>query len=149
MTTPPSSNPNQQKRWFHLPIRSTCQKALELQGFGRQARPHLHVEIAPVGIRPWAPPDATIGEVEQAEQSTGILAWTPDQTQQAAPAHKQQTVNLSKCQTCQHYHGQRYNQTLLVCAIHPYGSDLPDCRDHVERAVQTSPFPTVYENPAL
>ncbi|MCW6038334.1 hypothetical protein K4A83_18945 [Spirulina subsalsa FACHB-351] len=33
------------------------------------------------------------------------------------------------CIGCHHYHGQVYNGTLLVCAMHPYGSDSPTCPD--------------------
>ncbi|USR89677.1 hypothetical protein NEA10_12390 [Phormidium yuhuli AB48] len=33
------------------------------------------------------------------------------------------------CIGCQHYHGQRYDDTLLVCGMHPYGWDGENCPD--------------------
>ncbi|NEO26210.1 MAG: hypothetical protein F6K03_04770 [Kamptonema sp. SIO4C4] len=33
------------------------------------------------------------------------------------------------CQGCQHYHGQVYNGTLLVCAMHPHGAESSYCPD--------------------
>jgi len=33
------------------------------------------------------------------------------------------------CQGCKHYHGYRYGEHLLVCAMHPYGSDNEHCPD--------------------
>jgi hypothetical protein len=33
------------------------------------------------------------------------------------------------CQGCQHYHGYRYGEHLLVCAMHPYGWDDEECPD--------------------
>jgi hypothetical protein len=35
----------------------------------------------------------------------------------------------SVCQGCQHYHGQTYGGTLLVCGMHPYGSEEEYCPD--------------------
>jgi hypothetical protein len=35
----------------------------------------------------------------------------------------------SICQGCQHYHGQVYGGTLLVCAMHPYGAEDDHCPD--------------------
>ncbi|WP_414623882.1 hypothetical protein [Calothrix sp. CCY 0018] len=33
------------------------------------------------------------------------------------------------CEGCSNYHGQVYNGSLLVCAIHPHGSDSESCPD--------------------
>ncbi|NJN62251.1 MAG: hypothetical protein HC795_12625 [Coleofasciculaceae cyanobacterium RL_1_1] len=33
------------------------------------------------------------------------------------------------CQGCQHYHGYRYGEHLLVCAMHPYGWEDEECPD--------------------
>ncbi|WP_204153885.1 hypothetical protein [Leptolyngbya sp. CCY15150] len=33
------------------------------------------------------------------------------------------------CIGCQHYHGQVYGSTLLVCGMHPYGWDGDTCPD--------------------
>ena len=33
------------------------------------------------------------------------------------------------CVGCRHYHGQVYGDTLLVCAMHPYGPDIAECPD--------------------
>lgn len=33
------------------------------------------------------------------------------------------------CQGCQHYHGYVYGGKLLVCGMHPYGSDGEECPD--------------------
>ena len=33
------------------------------------------------------------------------------------------------CIGCQHYHGRVYNNSILVCGMHPYGADTPDCSD--------------------
>jgi len=33
------------------------------------------------------------------------------------------------CQGCQHYHGYVYGGKLLVCGMHPYGSETGDCPD--------------------
>ena len=33
------------------------------------------------------------------------------------------------CQGCQHYHGYVYSGKLLVCGMHPYGSETGDCPD--------------------
>ncbi|MEM7771188.1 MAG: hypothetical protein AAF327_11845 [Cyanobacteria bacterium P01_A01_bin.37] len=33
------------------------------------------------------------------------------------------------CVGCQHYHGRVYNDTLLVCGMHPYGWDGNTCPD--------------------
>ena len=33
------------------------------------------------------------------------------------------------CIDCCHYHGRSYSGNLLVCAMHPYGWDEPDCPD--------------------
>ncbi|MGD1901997.1 MAG: hypothetical protein ACFB9N_07130 [Geitlerinemataceae cyanobacterium] len=41
------------------------------------------------------------------------------------PTPKQQPA----CQNCQNYHGYRYGENLLVCAIHPYGWDGEGCPD--------------------
>ncbi|WP_164674468.1 hypothetical protein [Spirulina subsalsa] len=46
-------------------------------------------------------------------------------TEQVSPSLDQHPA----CIGCQHYHGQVYNGTLLVCAMHPYGSDTPTCPD--------------------
>lgn len=33
------------------------------------------------------------------------------------------------CNGCSNYHGQVYNNNLLICAIHPSGSDKESCPD--------------------
>lgn len=33
------------------------------------------------------------------------------------------------CRGCEHYHGQVYNGSLLVCAMHPYGWEGENCPD--------------------
>jgi hypothetical protein len=33
------------------------------------------------------------------------------------------------CQNCQHYHGYRYGEHVLVCAMHPYGWEDEQCPD--------------------
>ncbi|MDC0835259.1 hypothetical protein CKA32_003898 [Geitlerinema sp. FC II] len=33
------------------------------------------------------------------------------------------------CRGCQHYHGQMYGESLLVCGMHPYGWDGETCPD--------------------
>jgi len=33
------------------------------------------------------------------------------------------------CIGCKHYHGRVYNDTVLVCGMHPYGWDDPSCPD--------------------
>lgn len=33
------------------------------------------------------------------------------------------------CVGCQHYHGQSYNGTMFVCAMHPYGWEEEQCPD--------------------
>ncbi|MGB6301875.1 MAG: hypothetical protein WBF90_37670 [Rivularia sp. (in: cyanobacteria)] len=33
------------------------------------------------------------------------------------------------CNGCSNYHGQVYNGNLLICAIHPHGSDNESCPD--------------------
>ncbi|TAF49560.1 MAG: hypothetical protein EAZ61_14255 [Oscillatoriales cyanobacterium] len=33
------------------------------------------------------------------------------------------------CQGCQHYHGYRYGEHILVCAMHPYGWEDEECPD--------------------
>ncbi|NJN13184.1 MAG: hypothetical protein HC815_36800 [Richelia sp. RM1_1_1] len=35
------------------------------------------------------------------------------------------------CEGCSNYHGQFYNGNLLVCAIHPHGSDSESCPDFI------------------
>ena len=37
--------------------------------------------------------------------------------------------NHPACQGCRHYHGQVYNNNLLVCGMHPYGWDDEHCPD--------------------
>jgi hypothetical protein len=34
------------------------------------------------------------------------------------------------CVGCQHYHGQVYGDTVLVCGMHPYGWESETCPDH-------------------
>lgn len=36
------------------------------------------------------------------------------------------------CINCDNYHGRKYNGNLLVCAMHPYGYDAPQCPDWQE-----------------
>ncbi|MGL5034299.1 MAG: hypothetical protein ACRC6M_10930 [Microcystaceae cyanobacterium] len=33
------------------------------------------------------------------------------------------------CIGCQHYHGRVYNNSILVCGMHPYGADTSHCAD--------------------
>ncbi len=33
------------------------------------------------------------------------------------------------CAGCHHYHGQVYGETMLVCAMYPYGPETATCRD--------------------
>lgn len=33
------------------------------------------------------------------------------------------------CVGCRHYHGQSYNDNLLICAMHPYGCEGETCPD--------------------
>lgn len=33
------------------------------------------------------------------------------------------------CVGCRHYHGQMYGGNVLVCAMHPYGSEAENCPD--------------------
>ncbi|MGD1904507.1 MAG: hypothetical protein ACFB0C_00775 [Leptolyngbyaceae cyanobacterium] len=33
------------------------------------------------------------------------------------------------CVGCRHYHGQTYGGNLLICAMHPYGAEEPQCPD--------------------
>jgi hypothetical protein len=33
------------------------------------------------------------------------------------------------CRGCQHYHGRSYGGQLLVCAMHPYGTEADQCDD--------------------
>ncbi|MBD2099923.1 hypothetical protein [Leptolyngbya sp. FACHB-261] len=35
----------------------------------------------------------------------------------------------SACVGCRHYHGQVYGETMLVCAMYPYGPEAPSCKD--------------------
>jgi hypothetical protein len=42
------------------------------------------------------------------------------------------------CVGCQHYHGQVYGETMLVCGMHPYGWDGDECPDW-ESAWQVPP----------
>ncbi len=37
--------------------------------------------------------------------------------------------NHPACIGCRHYHGKAYNGNLLVCAMHPYGSENTTCID--------------------
>jgi hypothetical protein len=37
--------------------------------------------------------------------------------------------NHPTCVGCRHYHGQTYGGNLLICAMHPYGADQPQCPD--------------------
>ncbi|MDJ0680826.1 MAG: hypothetical protein QNJ18_13285 [Xenococcaceae cyanobacterium MO_167.B52] len=37
--------------------------------------------------------------------------------------------NHPACIGCRHYHGKSYNGNLLVCAMHPYGSENNTCVD--------------------
>ncbi|MDJ0742698.1 MAG: hypothetical protein QNJ32_04970 [Xenococcaceae cyanobacterium MO_167.B27] len=37
--------------------------------------------------------------------------------------------NHPACVGCRHYHGKAYNGNLLVCAMHPYGSEDSTCPD--------------------
>ncbi|MCT7948386.1 hypothetical protein NG798_01135 [Ancylothrix sp. C2] len=41
------------------------------------------------------------------------------------------------CQECKYYHGQRYGNSLLICAIHPDGPDGDECRDREITMSQT------------
>lgn len=33
------------------------------------------------------------------------------------------------CRGCQHYHGRVYNNSILVCGMHPYGVETDHCPD--------------------
>lgn len=59
-------------------------------------------------IIPWSPPDGDLG----------LNPYRP-----ATPSHQ------PACQGCQHYHGYVYGGKLLVCGMHPYGSDGEECPD--------------------
>ncbi len=51
----------------------------------------------------------------------------------ASPLHQtfQPLINQHPaCVGCQHYHGQVYGDTLLVCGMHPYGWEGETCPDH-------------------
>jgi len=37
--------------------------------------------------------------------------------------------NHTACIGCKHYHGTQYGNEMLVCSMHPYGSDEENCRD--------------------
>lgn len=36
------------------------------------------------------------------------------------------------CRSCQNYHGENYNGTKLVCAMHPYGFEGRYCPDYID-----------------
>jgi hypothetical protein len=59
-------------------------------------------------IVPWSPPDGDLG----------LNPYVP------ATANHQPA-----CQGCLHYHGYVYGGKLLVCGMHPYGSDGEECPD--------------------
>ena len=43
--------------------------------------------------------------------------------------HQPSAQSHPACINCVNYHGQVYNGNLLVCAMHPYGSDDNNCPD--------------------
>ncbi len=43
--------------------------------------------------------------------------------------YKPSKENHPACIGCRHYHGKSYNGNLLVCAMHPYGSEDTSCID--------------------
>ena len=43
--------------------------------------------------------------------------------------HQPSAQSHPACINCANYHGQVYNGNLLVCAMHPYGSDDNSCPD--------------------
>ena len=43
--------------------------------------------------------------------------------------HQPSAQSHPACINCVNYHGQVYNGNLLVCAMHPYGSDDDNCPD--------------------
>lgn len=43
--------------------------------------------------------------------------------------HQPSAHSHPACINCVHYHGQAYNGNLLVCAMHPFGSEENDCPD--------------------
>jgi hypothetical protein len=52
-----------------------------------------------------------------------------EERQQAFEIWPEQATVTTACQNCKHYHGQIYNNTLFVCAMHPYGCDSEICPD--------------------
>ncbi len=47
----------------------------------------------------------------------------------AVSTYKPSAENHPACIGCSHYHGKAYNGNLLVCAMHPYGSQDNSCID--------------------
>lgn len=53
---------------------------------------------------------------------------TVEQQRRASPPPLQRPV---ACRGCSHYHGRIYGGTMLICAMHPYGTEDEQCLDWV------------------
>ncbi len=57
------------------------------------------------------------------------LYWDPDLSEpwveRVTPSDSQHPA----CVGCKHYHGRVYSGNLLVCGMHPYGSESEECPD--------------------
>jgi hypothetical protein len=72
-------------------------------------------------LQSWVQPfDAFIANLEQQ-----IVEASEPVNQTLDPILQEQTA----CVGCRHYHGQRYGDTMLICAMHPYGWDDDKCPD--------------------
>jgi hypothetical protein len=65
----------------------------------------------------------------QGEEFEDWLEQRYEERQQAFEIWPEQATVATACQNCQHYHGETYNDTLLVCAMHPYGCKSEICPD--------------------
>ena len=58
-----------------------------------------------------------------------MVSWCE---QAIAPIHQTITPwlqNHPKCAGCAYYHGESYNNQMLVCALHPQGPEYDECPD--------------------
>jgi hypothetical protein len=102
---------------FFLEIAETVESAIE------QVQNTVIVEIEQY-VRELCEPivDFSVEELEETTELEPYIFPREEPTLEKHPA----------CIGCRHYHGQIYSGNLLVCAMHPYGWDDPNCPDWEE-----------------
>ncbi|MEB3248790.1 MAG: hypothetical protein VKK07_05565 [Merismopediaceae bacterium] len=68
---------------------------------------------------PFHPPLSSLTPPSAEEEAYG---WLNPKIPPAANVHP-------ACRGCQHYHGRVYNNSILVCGMHPYGVETEQCAD--------------------